>query len=386
MQWKTILLALLMLSFSAQADECSLGGYGDFDYRTALEVMTSSTCFQLENNRSPLGGEVRRVLAAADQDALSQAEQAALALEAILASLGDAAVSDNAVMSANAQALQAAISALQQSIIANPATPPAGIKADWQLSSLAAIPAALDALDMSSVLTAAECEQVSSGNCDSEFAMAADMVRSIYLANAELDKYTEVYRGNVFEDRRLRRAKWDSYYDDLTFQYPWELWANSLILERTDKRRKSDGNRLGFRSLPRSKLVLLHPEANLVYADEAENEYDISLSMELVGFERFGFDRQGKVNNPWGLSLLAAYLPHPERNEFGWSGGLLVKYDGYSLGVTDNHGETGIVFNINLSQRIFSVKQEARRYYDEYETRLEQIRQSFEDLEAEVAR
>ena len=386
MLWKTILMVLLLLSFSVQADECKLATFSDFDYRTALDSMVSSTCFQLENNRSALGAEVGHLLSASEQDALSRAEHAALALEAIQASLAAVASSDNPVMAANAQALQVAIGGLQQSIIANPATPPAGIKGSWQLASLDSMPAALDALDFTSVLSAPACGQVSSGNCDGEFDMAAHTLQSIFLANAALDKYTEEYRADVFADRRLRRAKWDSYYDDLTFQYPWELWANNLILERADKRRKTDGNRMGFRSLPRSKLVLLHPEANLVYADEAEHEYDISLSMEVVGFERFGFDRKGKVRNPWGLSLLAAYLPHPQRNEFGWSGGVLVKYDGYSLGITDNHGEAGIVFNINLSQRIFSVKQEARRYYDEYETRLEQIRQSFEELETRMAR
>ena len=124
--------------------------------------------------------------------------------------------------------------------------------------------------------------------------------------------------------------------------------------------------------------MLFHPEANLVYADGADDEYDVSLTVEIVGYERFGFDSRGKVENPWGISLLAAYLPHPERGESGWTGGLLFKYDGYSLGVTDNHGEAGLVFNINLSQRIFDVKQDARQYYDDYEARLETIRQRFE--------
>ena len=55
-----------------------------------------------------------------------------------------------------------------------------------------------------------------------------------------------------------------------------------------------------------------------------------------------------------------------------------VYFEVYSLGVTDNHGDLGIVLNINLSQRIFEVKQESRRYIDELGMHLDAIRTSYE--------
>ena len=98
----------------------------------------------------------------------------------------------------------------------------------------------------------------------------------------------------------------------------------------------------------------------------------------MLGYEGFDYNSTGKIKDSWGVSLLAAYLHRPDRAESSWTAGLLFKYDGYSLGVTDNRGEIGLVFNINLSQRIFNVKEESRRYYDAYNSKLEAIRLNFE--------
>ena len=151
------------------------------------------------------------------------------------------------------------------------------------------------------------------------------------------------------------------------------------MLEWSDDRDVVDGNRLGFRSLPRSKIVLLHPEVNLVYSRDSETEYDTAVSVELVGFEKFDFGKTGKVDDAWGVSLMAAYVDRPDGSESGWTGGLMFKLDGYSLGVTDNHGETSVILNINLSQRLLDVKQEARRYYDEYEEKVNTFRQQLDN-------
>ena len=146
--------------------------------------------------------------------------------------------------------------------------------------------------------------------------------------------------------------------------------VNNFLLERYDSRAVEDGNKKGFRNLPESKLVFLHPEANLVYAENAVDEYEITLTFEAIGYETFDFDSKGKVKDAMGISLLAAYMDQADIARSGWTAGLLFKYNGYSLGVTDNHGDTGIVFNINLSQRIFDVKGEGRRYYDEFKEKI----------------
>jgi hypothetical protein len=381
MQWLNIILALPFVSAVllthapaiAQDKQCTLQGWAelDMDYRTALEGMATSPCLHAENNTSALGLQVRSLLEADEPDPRSRALQV---LDLIEMELVTSFAGDSAPQDANGRALLLAIQALKQGIIANPSSPEASLKLKWKLDSLERMPPALDGLDFSNTLMAPKCANIASNACTTEFNTAADVLRAIFLVNAALDEYTGQFRADAIAARKLRRTKWDSYYDDLTFQYPWELWANGYLLERTDDRAMIDGNRVGFRALPSNKLVLLHPEANPVYADKANKEYDLSLTVELLGYERFGFDGLGKVRHPWGISLLAAYLPKPRSAVSDWTAGLLFKYDGYSIGVTDNHGETGIVFNVNLAQRIFDIRKDARKYYDEYQNKSDAIR------------
>ena len=335
-------------------------------------MMTS--CFELENNTTALGLEVKDIL---DASAGDDRSRALLALNAIQEHLRVTYIDRVTSQSENAVALYEAIRILMQGIQQNPEKPVKGLKDGWKVGKLEKLPFELRKMNFKRSPFIEECD-ISTGSCDNEFNLVADIVSSITLANAAIDRYTKNYRAEALHVRKLRRTSWDSYYDDLTYQYPWELWTNSLLLEATDNRALVDGNKIGFRALPESKLVLLHPDVNLVYVDNADDEYEVTVTVEMMGYEAFDFDSSGKIKNPWGVSLLAAYLDRTDRNDSGWTGGLLFKYNGYSVGVTDNHGDAGIVFNFNLSQRLFEVKQESRRYYDEYKGNIETFKQSLE--------
>jgi hypothetical protein len=360
----------------AQAQECDLAGFAGFSYRAVLNLHLGQDCFRFELDNTGVGKHVRDILRRAD--ALDPNGKSLEAFDVIAKYLDDELVIPASPLAANARELNKALAELKLSVVTNPRAPEPRIKERWQFSNLDSTAGAYDAVKLTEILTDDRCGDVASGLCDSEFQASIDLSRALVLINNALDMYTTDYRADVLADRRLRRTSWDSYYDDLTFQYPWELYANSLLLEWTDNREMDEGNKQGFRALPRIKLVLLHPEVNLVYADEADNEYDAGLSFELLGVEGFGFDKKGKVENDWGISLLAAYLERPDRAESSWTGGLMFKYEGYSLGITDNHGETGIVLNINLSQRLFDVKAESRHYYDEYEEKYEKLQVMFQ--------
>ncbi len=368
-----ILATVVLLSPVVQANVCEVETYANFNYETAIKKM-QTLCFELDNNSTALGVKLKDIL---KTDSSDDPGPAVLALSAIQAHLTETYIGRETSQSNNAKALHEAIRKLIQDIKQNPEGPVADFKIDWKLGRLDRLPEALKQMNFKGAPFSDECD-ISTGNCNKEFKLAADIVGAIFLANAAIDKYTEDYQAKALQSRKRRRASWDSYYDDLTFQYPWELWTNSLLLDATDNRSVVDDNKIGFRTLPKNKLVLLHPEVNLVYVDDADDEYEVTVTVEMLGYEAFDFDSSGKIKNPWGVSLLAAYLDRTDRDDSGWTGGLLFKYNGYSLGVTDNHGDAGIVFNINLSQRLFEVKQESRRYYDEYKGNIEAFRQSLE--------
>lgn len=365
-----IFLSCSLYGTNLLAADCDQSPYLDESYQLMLEEF-ATTCFDFDNNDSPLGQQVKKQLK--DTSLQNDRVRALMALSSVEQYLEVEYLNQVNAQQQNASALHAAIADLKQSILQNPGAPEKDLKTLWKLGALEQLPDALQQLDFSNALTADKCSRVGDGHCTLEFDYAANLIRVIQLANAAIDKYSENYRAEALADRSLRRTKWDSYYDELTFQYPWELLVNNFFLERSDKRKSVDGNKLGFRELPGSKMVLLHPEANLVYAKNAVDEYDITVTVEAIGYEAFAFDDKGKIKNPWGVSVLAAYMGEPDKLQSGWTIGLLFKYNGYSLGVTDNHGEPGIVFNINLAQRIFDVKSESRRYYDEYHDRIQQL-------------
>jgi hypothetical protein len=360
-----ITIALLLAAFSinsyAQEQVCEPASHQDSSYWEMLGLMNAVGCFNIDRNDSALAQSVTQALNSSEKK-YQRALQALTSIQQDLLTKTDS----------NSAALNAAIESLKDRITNNPALPENGLTNRWKLGNrLDRLPDDLDQIDFQSPLQMTRCELVSNGQCKDEFETASSQLRAIYLAYAALNKYTENYREESYAERSLRRAKWDSYYDDLTFQYPWELAVNSILLERSDSRAVEDGNKKGFRDLPESKLVFLHPEANLVYANNAADEYEITLTVEAIGYETFDFDSKGKVKDVMGISLLATYMDQADVIKSGWTAGLLFKYNGYSLGVTDNHGDTGIVFNINLSQRIFDVKGEGRRYYDGFKEKID---------------
>ena len=386
----TCLFALLLSVFiwqSASAGECDQSLYveDDLDYITMLDEF-SGNCLSYDNNDSKLAADVKKLL---DDDSVQDDRIRALnALGSIGNYLEANYLAPSVDQKGNAKALNDELVKLKGSILSDPGELKENIKKDlkarWQLDAVDELPYALENMNLISALSGGECLKVSEGKCGDQFDFLSDMVSVIHLVNAAIDRYTQKFRAEALTHRVIRRTSWDSYYDDLTFQYPWELTLNSVLLERNDNRAVVDGNRLGFRELPDDKWVLLHPEVSLVYAKNAIDEYDVAVTVEAIGYESFDFDGKGKVDNSWGVSVLAAYLSEPDKNKSGWTAGLMFKYDSYSLGITDNHGEPGVIFNVNLSQKIFDVKEEGRKYYDEFNQKIQSYKVMIEEKETEL--
>ena len=380
-----VYLWIALIGFSLmpplQAADCDPQDYATESYRLMLDEFAATQCFSIDKNTTVLGQQVKAILANPGHDDRVRALQALSVIEETLVT--ELSVPANPQLN-NAALIRNAISTLKQDIADNPQQPRAQLKQDWQVTGIEVLPDAIPQLDFSEALGGADCTPVSAHRCDDEFIAVASLVRALYLVNAAIDRYTTGYRAEALEDRLIRRSSWDSYYDDLTFQYPWELLLNSWLLEKSDNRAVVDGNRYGFRDLPNDKWVLLHPEAVLVYAENANDEYELSVTVEALGYEAFDFDGRGKVKDPWGVSLLAAYMDRRDQLQSGWTAGLMFKYQGYSLGITDNHGDSGVVFNVNLAQKLFDVKQESRRYYDEYQQRITRLGVLIEEGEQQL--
>jgi len=371
---------LLLPTVPVLADECSPDNFAEETYSVMFGESVTG-CFDLEKNNTTLGKSVRSILSDTQTDERASALKA---LQAVAAYIQENFLSTDNEQQQNARIVYTAIEKLKQSILANPQTPEATLKSDWQWNSAEQPPASLEGIDFSKTLPDERCGKVKDKKCDAEYERAVDLGRSIKLINASIDLYTERYREEVLQHRVLRRAKWDSYYDDLTFQYFWELWANNYLLEHYDNRTVIDGNKIGFRPLPKSKLVLVHPEVNLAYKGQANDKFEDTVTVEIVGYEAFDFDAMGKVKNPWGVSILAAYLNSADTGDADWTYGVLLKYDGYSVGFTNNDGDVAVVLNFNLSQKVLTIDDKYRRYYDEYSDQYRKLADRFEEQKSGI--
>lgn len=250
-------------------------------------------------------------------------------------------------------------------------TPGTNLKADWQWVQRDRSVSGIEFLDFDSLLSEERCPtgQAWSLACKTAFKDASLLGVSIHIANAAIDRFSQAFRELVEDDRRLRMNKWDSYYDDLTFQYPWEMYLNNTVIDAADTRSTLNGNKQGFRPLPTSKVVILHPEIGLVYDNQVNNKIEEVLNVEVIGFEKFSFNNvSGRVQKPWGISVIASYL-QDKKGESGWRAGLLMKYKGYSFGISDNNSEAAFMLNLNLSKLLFRVEDDARKYKNELQQR-----------------
>lgn len=373
-----VLLCFALVTFHAPllADDCDRSKYDD--YAQLLEGFGNSICLDPENNNTALGLSVKDTLSGSLQDR----DAAIKALQEIKSHVTEAHIETISTQAGNARLLTSAIASLEASMAERSKIPEDNLRRDWFLNDVNVMPEKLDGIDVFSALESGDCGLLESGKCDTQYNDAEDIVRSIKLVNSAIDTYTKNYRMETTRDREIRHTKWDSYYDDLTFQYPWELLANSWWIGYLDDRAEVDGNKVGFMPMPESKITVFHPDVNPVYHEDSDSEYDIALTVETLGYESFKFHNStGKIKSSWGISHMAAYLPQEDRDKSDWNYGWMFKYNQYSLGIIDDDDERALVFNINLSQRLFEVKKKSRNYRDDLKFKLKTIEEKIESYQ-----
>ena len=369
-------LALNFFHVPVFAEDCDKSKFES--YAQMLEGLGNSPCLDPENNDTALGVSVRAALSGTLQDRNAALE----ALQEIKSHVIQAHVNTISTEENNARLLISAIGRLVTSLAEREKIPERDLARDWKLNDVNVMPIEFGGIDVFATLESDDCELVESGKCDTQYNAAEDIVRSMKLVNSAIDTYTKKYQLETTIDREIRHEKWDSYYEDLTFQYPWELLANSWWIAYLDDRVEVDGNKVGFMPMPESKISVLHPDVNPVYHEDSTDEYDIAFTVETLGFERFKFHNStGKIKSSWGVSHMAAYLPQTDRAKSKWNNGWLFKYNEYSLGIIDDDGERALVFNINLSQRLFEVKTESRKYRDDLKFKLKTVEDSIESYQ-----
>lgn len=220
--------------------------------------------------------------------------------------------------------------------------------------------------------------------CDAAFQEAITVADDVHVAHELILDLHSPQRAQFVSDARLRADRWHGYLYDTQFQFWWELVANKYLEEHcpaaftaltklVDKTchalaKDSYGNRLGFREVPDSRAILLHPDVGVGYVDEEPDgqRFKPLLVFQWVGLQWWDW-KQGEVSGLRGLSLVSTVADTATTSRTGF--GLQFQYGAFSLALTSHSGDFVVTLNAGLVDKVGTVNQ---RWADKFKTALEQ--------------
>jgi hypothetical protein len=195
---------------------------------------------------------------------------------------------------------------------------------------------------------ALECqEDVVSARCSAAVEVAAKILRSSEaMAQAIVAHAMPIIEANE-SFLSLRDKEWDSYFNEVSVQYPWELALNSWQFQK----KVPVAERAGFPRAPEQKLIALHPVPAFEYADVGgDHSTQAAVVVELFGYERWRW-REGKAANRVGISLAASFSDVPGADPIGYGLMIHTPIRNMSIGAVWRDGDAGesinFVFNMD---------------------------------------
>ena len=207
------------------------------------------------------------------------------------------------------------------------------------------------------------CRERDSAQCAGSYAVSKQILRDARLVERSLSYYASPIIDMNYRAALKRDRQWTAYFDEALFQYPWELFINGLWMDKHDERpRDAAGNRLGFRAPPRSQWIIFHPNVGLEYLGGAAdgNQFEPTVFVELIGYNRWRWNAAGELKNALGLSLITSYSDRAGADDMAY--GLMLHYrNKWSLAVTRHDEETGVLLSTDLAQYLSSTSEKARK-------------------------
>ena len=207
------------------------------------------------------------------------------------------------------------------------------------------------------------CRERDSAPCAEAYKVANYIVRDAQLVERALTYYASPIIDANYRAAQIRDRQWSAYFDEALFQYPWELVVNGWWINRHDPRpRDAAGNRLGFLTPPTAQWILFHPNVGFEYLGGAAdgNQFEPTVFIELVGYNRWRWNSMGEMRNALGVSLIGSYSDRAAADDLAY--GLMLHYrNGLALAVTQHGGDTGWLLSTDLAQYFSKVSDKTRQ-------------------------
>jgi hypothetical protein len=201
-----------------------------------------------------------------------------------------------------------------------------------------------------------ECQGgADSARCRSAVEVAAKILRS----SEAVFQAVIAHRMPIIEANEAflttRDKEWNSYFNEVSVQYPWELALNGYRFQ------KKTADRAGFPRAPEQKLIALHPVPAFEYAEVTggERSTQAAVVVELFGYERWRW-RDGKAVHRVGMSLAASFTDLPGADAIGYGIVFHTPLRNVSIGAVwrdcDGCDSINLIFNVNLAALIQQYK------------------------------
>ena len=146
--------------------------------------------------------------------------------------------------------------------------------------------------------------------CTTAFETVKEILRAAALTRSALDKVERPGLDSLLAANVRRQKSWDEYFERARSQYIWELGLNSKFTP--DERQTVDGVKVGFRAVPTSQILFLHPYVAMEYAsDEAKgNKFNPTVITDIIGYNWWSWNDDGSMGRAFGASFIFAAADH----------------------------------------------------------------------------
>jgi hypothetical protein len=165
--------------------------------------------------------------------------------------------------------------------------------------------------------------------CTTAFDSTKEVLRIARLTRLSLLKSETPFLRGLLAENVKREKSWNDYFERARSQYIWELAVNGALMK--DNRQEiipavkggAGGKDIpavkgGFRDVPRSQILLLHPFVAMEYANaEAEgNKFNGTVLIDLFGYNRWSWKPDGSMGFAIGASLILSASDHAATDDF----------------------------------------------------------------------
>lgn len=202
------------------------------------------------------------------------------------------------------------------------------------------------------------CAQASDAACKEAGETGKVVFRAASLVRQSLQLSMAPVYETALAATRVRDAKWSRYFDEARLQFPWELWVNGLRYGRVNRKAG------GFAEPPHDQVIFGHPGVGMEYVRGADsgNRFEPALIIEIIGYNRWRWTVDGKMENAWGASLVQTYSDRAGLSS-SRPGIMLHWQNKYSIAFTRDDSKTGVVLSVDLAKAVTKVEKDAREKF-----------------------